>query len=175
MRAIQKEGRVATRIGSAVKRLDKKTAIAEHAMNQYAALCYRISAKGRVRVLLITSRDTGRWVLPKGWPMKGLNGQSAAMREAYEEAGVQGEVSNHCLGFYSYSKVIAPDQAPTCIVSVFPVRVTQLLDKFPECHERSRKWFLPEKAAERVDEPELKEILLAFRPCSDAGKQSIGA
>lgn len=156
-----------------MKRLDKKTAVAEHAMNQYAALCYRISEKGRVRVLLITSRDTGRWVLPKGWPMKGLTGQGAAMREAYEEAGVEGEVSNHCLGFYSYAKVLGPDQAPTCIVSVFPVRVTQLLDKFPESRERTRRWFLPEKAAEKVDEPELRQMLLAFSPSGDAGKKSI--
>lgn len=154
-----------------MKRLEQPSVAAETAMNQYAALCYRVSAKGRVQVLLITSRDTGRWVLPKGWPMKGHTAGGCALREAFEEAGVRGEVSDHCLGFYSYSKVISPTYAPTCVVAVFPVRVTHLLGKFPERDQRERKWFAPEKAAEKVVEPELRAMLLSFSPATGAGRR----
>lgn len=131
-------------------------------LSQVAALCHRIRAtKGR-EVLLITSRDTGRWVLPKGWPIKGLNAAHAAMQEAWEEAGVKGEVSDHPLGTFDYQKRLDCGGEATCETQVFPVAVETLSDTFPESNERERKWVTPAKAADLVEEPELQEILRKF-------------
>jgi 8-oxo-dGTP pyrophosphatase MutT (NUDIX family) len=98
---------------------------------QVAALCWR-KHRSQIEVLLITSRDTGRWVLPKGWTMKGLTGPEAAAIEAWEEAGVEGKVSAEALGFFGYDKVISPDLTHPCMVSVFPLRVATLSRRFPE-------------------------------------------
>lgn len=146
---------------------------------QYAALCWRMH-RGQVEVLLITSRDTGRWVIPKGWPMDGMDPADAAAREAWEEAGVTGETMPDALGFYSYDKVMKPGHSLPCAVAVYPLRVGELADKFPERKERRRKWFVAAKAARKVAEPELRELLaglaeangmLAVVPQSDAARQ----
>ena len=131
----------------------------DKARNQYAALCWRMH-RGAVEVLLVTSRDTGRWVLPKGWPANGLSPADSARREAWEEAGVEGAVGPDALGFYAYDKVMAPDPSLPCVVGVFPLRVERLLARFPERKERRRKWFAAEKAARKVMEPELRALLL---------------
>lgn len=130
---------------------------------QYGALCYRLRGKDMHEVLLITSRDTGRWIIPKGWPMKGRNGAECALREAFEEAGVEGRPSAAPIGVYSYDKVL-PDGVQPCIVTVYPVEVTQFSKDFPEKGQRSRKWFKPKKAADKVDEPELRVLLETFDP-----------
>lgn len=127
---------------------------------QVAALCWRKHRDG-IEVLLITSRDTGRWVLPKGWPMDGRSGPEAAAVEAWEEAGVEGRVATETLGFFGYDKTIAPDIAHPCMVSVYPLRVATLSRRFPERKERRRKWFSAEKAARKVMEPELRALLVA--------------
>lgn len=126
--------------------------------DQFGALCWRMH-RGRVEVLLVTSRDTGRWVIPKGWPGKGLDAPSSAAREAWEEAGVEGEIGQEPLGLYTYAKRRMPDAPLPCAVTVFPLRVARLADRFPERRERQRKWFRAEKAARKVVEVELREIL----------------
>jgi len=126
--------------------------------NQYAALCWRLHKRG-IEVLLITSRDTGRWILPKGWPMGALAPAQAAAIEAWEEAGVHGVVSDEPLSFYSYDKVLVSAPCLPCLVTVFPLHVTALAARFPERKERRRKWFSPEKAAKKVAEPELRALL----------------
>lgn len=131
---------------------------------QVAALCWRKHRDG-VEVLLITSRDTGRWVLPKGWPMAGRSAPEAAAIEAWQEAGAEGKVSDEMLGLFGYDKVLGPDIAHPCMVSVYPLRVATLSRRFPERNERRRKWFSAEKAARKVLEPELRALLLAI----DAG------
>ncbi|MHC0053284.1 NUDIX hydrolase [Actibacterium sp. D379-3] len=133
------------------------------ARTQFAALCYRI-VKDKPQVLLITSRDTGRWVVPKGWPMDGLTPAQAAAQEAWEEAGAEGRTHDFVLGIYSYDKLM-PDSAPLpCIVAVFALKVKRLAPDFPEKGERKRKWFTLKKAAARVDEAELAQIILSFDP-----------
>ncbi|WP_233192654.1 NUDIX hydrolase [Acidimangrovimonas sediminis] len=146
--------------------LPKSAAIAEakdggDACTQYGALCWRRAGDG-VEVLLVTSRDTGRWVIPKGWPMAGLGPSETARQEAYEEAGVDGKVRDACAGLYSYTKVLGPDRSTgvPCVVAVYPIEVRKLAGKFPEAQERRRKWFSPKKAASKVDEPELGALLL---------------
>ena len=125
---------------------------------QYGAICWRMH-RGKVEVLLITSRDTGRWVIPKGWPMEGRSPAEAAAREAWEEAGVQGQVADDGLGQFAYEKVLSPKRALSCEVQVFALRVAKVVDKFPERKERRRKWFAAEKAARKVNEPQLRALL----------------
>ncbi len=127
--------------------------------SQLAALCWRMH-RGRVEVLLITSRDTGRWIIPKGWPMDGFTQAEAAAREAWEEAGVQGGVRPDAMGFYSYDKVLKAGSI-ALMVAVYPLRVARLADKFPERKQRRRKWFPADKAARKVAEPELRRLLAA--------------
>jgi len=147
-----------------VKKLDQTVSGAEVALTQYAALCHRRSAKGKTEILLITSRETGRWVLPKGWPMKGRSGAECALREAFEEAGVAGAASQRCIGLYAYDKILKGGLRQPCIVAVYTVQVTGLADEFPEKGQRVRKWFSPRKAAARVAEPELSTLLEGFDP-----------
>lgn len=126
---------------------------------QYGAVCWRMH-RGKVEVLLITSRDTGRWVIPKGWPVVGLTPAGSAAREAWEEAGVEGEVAETGIGLFRYDKVMTPKPALPCRVEVFALRVARLKGKFPERGERRRKWFAAEKAARKVNEPELRQLLV---------------
>lgn len=134
---------------------------------QYGAICWRLE-DGEVQVLLITSRDTGRWVIPKGWHVPGLTPEASAAREAFEEAGVKGEVSDTSLGNFSYDKALCRtpgrEARVACVVAVFPLQVRQLASRFPERGQRKRKWFAPDKAARRVAEPELRALLANFSP-----------
>jgi 8-oxo-dGTP pyrophosphatase MutT (NUDIX family) len=130
---------------------------------QCGALCWRMAGED-VQVLLVTSRDTGRWVIPKGWPIAGLTPQASAAREAWEEAGVEGVVADEPAGLYAYDKIMTPAFPIHCIVSVYPLYVTHLHRRFPEAAERQRKWFSLQKAAKKVTEPGLQHILHRLAP-----------
>jgi 8-oxo-dGTP pyrophosphatase MutT (NUDIX family) len=130
---------------------------------QFAALPFRRKKSG-VEILLISSLDSGRWIIPKGWPMDGMTPAAAAAQEAWEEAGVRGKTYQGCLGLFSYSKWFDQEMSWPCIVAVFAVEVDRLEDQYPEEGQRKRKWLTPKKAAARVEEPELKQIILNFDP-----------
>ena len=125
---------------------------------QIAALCWRMH-KGHVQVLLITSRETGRWVIPKGWPIAGVAPSVAAAREAWEEAGVVGSILDMALGEYLYDKITSPVDYKRCAVAVFPLQVKALKSRFPEAKQRKRRWFTASEAAGLVAEPELAQLL----------------
>lgn len=127
---------------------------------QLGALCYRIR-NGKPQVLLVTSRSSRRWVIPKGWPIPGHTTGAAALREAWEEAGVVGKLTGDALGLYTYSKSRRSARL-ILAVAVYPVKVKRLEDSFPETRQRRRKWMSPKKAAARVAEPELRQIILRF-------------
>ena len=115
---------------------------------QFAALCVRASKDGK-EVLLITSRDTGRWVIPKGWPMDGKDGAETALQEAWEEAGVRAEhLHRNSVGHFTYDKVLDDGSALPVRTSVYRVDVRELADEFPEAGQRERRWFTPEDAAD---------------------------
>lgn len=133
--------------------------------SQFSALCYRI-VRDKPQILLVTSRKTGRWIVPKGWPMDGLTPAQCAAQEAWEEGGVIGKAQDRCLGLYSYNKVLEPYGGLPCVAMIYPVRVKSLAQDFPEKKQRRRKWFSPKKAASRVSEPELARILRDFDPRS---------
>lgn len=131
---------------------------ASSAATQVAALCWRMH-KGHVQVLMITSRDTGRWVIPKGWPMAGLSTAAAAAREAWEEAGVQGKVQEAQLGQFVYAKLAAAQATLTCTVAVHALKVQALKARYPEAGQRRRAWFSACDAADKVAEPQLQDLL----------------
>jgi 8-oxo-dGTP pyrophosphatase MutT (NUDIX family) len=126
---------------------------------QYAALPYRIFDDQGLQVMLITSRGTGRWIVPKGWPMAGLKPWRAAAREAYEEAGIVGEIEKRAAGRYDYQKRLDDGTVTTCQVDVFPLRVEEELSRWPEQDQRTRRWFSPEEASGLVDEEGLQWLL----------------
>ena len=134
--------------------------------NQCAALCVRDGAHHGhdVEVLLVTSRDTGRWIIPKGWSRPGKKTHKGATREAWEEAGVRGRVVRRPIGQFRYGKRVETGGAIPCLVQVHLLEVTELAMRFPERHQRRRKWFSPADAAQEVQEPELKALLLGLAP-----------
>ncbi len=130
---------------------------------QYAALCYRIRKKTKaLEILLITSRDTGRWVIPKGWPMQGKRAHEVAEREAYEEAGVKGHVQKATAGYYLYQKRMDHGLKISVKVQVHALEVDDLCKHFPEEGRRQLEWVDYKEAASRVAEPSLKDLILAF-------------
>lgn len=133
------------------------------AREQYGALCYRVrKKKPAIEILLITSRDTGRWVIPKGWPMDGKSAAAAAAREAWEEAGVRGNIRAAPIGSYNYLKGLPHGLKVDCRVRVFPLSVDDLSENFPEKDERRAEWVTCQEAARRVQEPGLKDLILVF-------------
>ena len=131
---------------------------------QVAALCYRRDKSG-CEVLLITSRDTGRWVVPKGWPMEGKSSAGSAAQEAWEEAGVRcGRFEETPVGRFEYDKRLNNGALEPLETLVYAVEVQELRDDFPEAHERTRKWVSPKDAAEMVREPQLRDLLRGFSP-----------
>ena len=141
---------------------------------QVAALPVRLDASGRLRVLLVTSRDTGRWVVPKGWPMDRLDPWEAAAVEALEEAGAEGRIASDPLGTFAYGKRLGGGRTLPCEVTLYPLRVTKLRRSWKEEGERRRRWFRPRAAAKRVDEPELSGILRQLDR-SDLGRRDPGS
>ena len=132
-------------------------------IRQVGALCFQIIPNENPKVLLITSRRSQRWIIPKGWPIKGLKSYKVAEQEAFEEAGASGTAFDFCLGSYSYIKKL--DQGlRKCVVYVYPLKVENLISDYDEAHERSRKWINISNATELLSEPELKDILKNFKP-----------
>jgi 8-oxo-dGTP pyrophosphatase MutT (NUDIX family) len=130
------------------------------ASRQYAALPYRTHEDPEF--LLITSRETGRWVLPKGWPMKGKKPHVCAAREALEEAGVKGKIGKSAIGCYRYVKQLPSDATVACSVDVYPLMVERQLKRWPEQGQRSFGWFDAARAASLVDESELARVIELF-------------
>lgn len=112
--------------------------------------------------MLITSRGTGRWVLPKGWPMVGATGAESAVQEALEEAGVRGE-AGETIGRYPYDKLLKDGAIRGLEVEVYPLAVTHELAEWKESAERVRRWFSPTEAAAQVAEYELAELIAGFQ------------
>ena len=134
-------------------------------MIQYGVLAWRKGERGETLVLLITSRDTGRWVVPRGNPMPGLSPHRTAAEEAWEEAGVRGEVSPRPLGAYRYDKRRRGGSVPAQ-VTLFQMRVDEEFADWPERSQRNRRWFAPAEAAALVAEPDLAALISGFDPAA---------
>ena len=125
---------------------------------QLGALPFRTEPDG-LQVLLATSRETKRWVIPKGWPMKKRLPHEAAAREAFEEAGLVGIVDEHAIGSYEYDKRLNDGATVLCRVDVYPMRVTGQRRRWPEYKQRETRWFAPAEAASCVHEAELARLI----------------
>ncbi|MDF0661606.1 MULTISPECIES: NUDIX hydrolase [unclassified Rhizobium] len=134
-------------------------------LQQYGAVCFRyLRDEDKVEILLVTSRQSRRWVIPKGWPIRRKKPFETAATEAWEEAGVQGSVRKKPIGRYTYLKELGPDVVSPCMVDLFQIEVKRLTDDFKERGERVLVWVSPDEAARRVRELELKSLLVSFRP-----------
>lgn len=125
---------------------------------QYAALPWRRNNL-TTEVMLVTSRGTGRWIIPKGWPMKGKAPHAAAAREALEEAGVVGQIGKEPIGSFSHNKLLKRGDAVVCEVQVYPLQVTRQRKTWPEQGKRQLQWLSTSEAAKKVSEPVLGTII----------------
>lgn len=131
---------------------------------QVGALCWRENA-GELQFLLVTTRNTGRWTPPRGWPMAGKTAAEAAAQEAWEEAGAIGEVAETALGAYTYDKLLSRGGGGAPVeVHLFAMRVDERRKKFPEAKQRNHKWMNRKDAANAVREQDLKRLIEGFTP-----------
>jgi 8-oxo-dGTP pyrophosphatase MutT (NUDIX family) len=125
---------------------------------QAAALCLRDGPDGR-EVLLVRTLQRQHWIIPKGWPMKNRTLAQTAEAEAWEEAGVRGQIATTPIGAFSYTKIKKSGLPVQCRPLVFVLEVQKTHDKYPEAGKRSRAWVSLPRAAEMVHNPELAALL----------------
>lgn len=130
---------------------------------QYGALPWRMK-DGTLEVMLLTSRGTGRWVIPKGWPHDSLSSAGSAAQEAWEEAGIRGPITEEPIGSYRYEKIRDEGGSVTCVVYVHALNVIEQAKDWPEKSQRDFEWFPRQTAARHVQEPELRDLILSFAP-----------
>lgn len=131
---------------------------------QTGALPWRHGRNKRVEVLLVTGRKSGRWLIPKGWPMFGKSLAAAAAQEALEEAGVEGVIDPKPLGSFRHDKQHVLTGPLEVTIVVHSLAVDKELARWPECQQRRRKWFPQGQAAEQVDSKVLSRLILSFSP-----------
>jgi len=135
--------------------------MAKRPIKQVGALPWR-KRQGRLEILLVTSRETRRWVIPKGGVMAHLVDMNAARQEALEEAGIAGRMRRKSVGIYAYRKRIGPGPTIPYAVKVFLLEVQHEFANWPEKRERTRRWFSVAEAIAHVGEPGLRRIMRAF-------------
>ncbi|MEO5758533.1 MAG: NUDIX hydrolase [Mesorhizobium sp.] len=143
---------------AATKKKAVRKAKKGESIRQVAAIPFRLGANGDVEVMLVTSRTTRRFIVPKGWPMKGKSGRKAATIEAQEEAGVLGKTLKDPAGTYSYWKRLA-NRFVRVDVIVYLLAVTEELANWQEAKRRQRAWLTPSDAAMLIDEPDLSTLV----------------
>ena len=128
-------------------------------LTQYGVIPVRTAADGGVEVLLITSRETRRWVVPRGNPVPGKSPGESAAQEAYEEAGISGLTAAEPFGRYRYDKRRRDGSSVPAEVLLFRMEVTEVAERWPEMRQRERRWFGVEEAAVAVHESELASAI----------------
>lgn len=129
---------------------------------QIATLPYRVQTE--LEICLVTSRETGRWVLPKGWAKPGISDPDMALIEAQEEAGLEGQLYEPAIGAYKYTKKLHTFALVTCEVSVYALHVQEEQSSWPEKLERRRHWFTKHQASQAIEEQALRQLIEAFEP-----------
>lgn len=127
---------------------------------QTGALPWRLGPGNRAEVLLVTGRNSGRWMIPKGWPMRGKTLAKAAAQEAFEEAGVKGTISTKPLGSFRHTKQHLIFRPLEVSILVHSLSVKRELAKWPEAGQRQRRWFTVDEAATSVDSEDLRKLIL---------------
>lgn len=126
---------------------------------QYGAIAWRQSRSGELEILLVTSRERGRWIVPKGWPIKGETPAKVAALEAFEEGGVFGDVRSEPIGVYDYLKILRDGSTVLCRVVLFGIEVRGTLANWPEQSQRKRSWFTVSEAGRTVSDFQLAQVL----------------
>ena len=144
-----------------ISRNSIKRSVKEKVFHKIGALCFKLVDK-KLKILLITSRRSRRWIIPKGWKIDKMSDRKSVALEAWEEAGVQGRVSHRSIGTFYYRKRTSKNDYLTCAVKVFALEVRASKKKFPERGQRKLKWVCSSTAVEFVIEPELKTLLKNF-------------
>jgi 8-oxo-dGTP pyrophosphatase MutT (NUDIX family) len=130
---------------------------------QYAALPYRFTPMAALEILIVTTRQSRRWIVPKGWPIKRLTPSKSAAREAFEEAGVRGKIGARAIGNFTYKKTAGQTVVDANYeVKIFPLLVRRQSATWPEHGQRVVQWVDPERAISLIREPELKAIVAKF-------------
>jgi 8-oxo-dGTP pyrophosphatase MutT (NUDIX family) len=130
---------------------------------QYGALPYRFTHDAALEILLVTTRQSKQWIIPKGWPIRGLRPAKSAAREAFEEAGVRGRVGAKSIGLFAYNKSLDGNGIRVnCEVRVFPLLVKRQSENWPEIEQRVVQWVAPDKALTLIRDPGLKALVAAF-------------
>lgn len=130
---------------------------------QYGALPYRFGEAGTPEFLLVTTRESKRWIIPKGGPIKGLKPSKSAAQEAFEEAGIRGTTGVKALGSFTFDKSVTGTALTVpCEVWVFPLLVKRQYKIYPEMWERTSQWFEPEAALAALNDVGLCKLIEAF-------------
>lgn len=143
--------------------MKKAKRVSAKSRGQIAALPLRRAPSGEREILLVTTRTTRRWVVPKGWRMKGKKGHEAAAIEAREEAGVVGKVRKKPVGRYLYWKRME-DYFLLCKVTLYLLKAERRLENWAENSQRQSHWFSLNDAADLVEEPGLKAAIRSLEP-----------
>lgn len=128
---------------------------------QYGALPWRSTPAG-IEILLITTLNTRRWIVPKGWPLDGLAPHQSAAQEALEEAGISGKMETSALGAFAYEKLRKNGEKISCSIEVFPMQVELQRKRYMEKGARELCWCSVTEALTRVREPGLRRLIARF-------------
>ena len=139
---------------------------------QSGALPWRLKRRKKAEVLLVTGRRSGRWMIPKGWPVAGKSLADSAAQEAFEEAGIKGKIDPKPIGTFRHVKQHLLFGTLEVDILVHPMAVERELGDWPERGERTRKWFDLDKAADRVDSEELRNLIVQFGKSLTAAKRT---
>ena len=142
---------------------------------QYAALPWRRRRGNPIEILLVTTRRTGRWIVPKGWPVSGCSPGECAAREAMEEAGVLGVIAESPIGAFPYQKRLKSGESVRCRVEVFPLKVTHQMRDWPEKSVREVCWCPVEDALARTSDPGLRRLIAKFAEASSEPQKPVAA
>lgn len=143
-------------------------------LEQYGAICHRWDAEADAHVaLLITARGSGRWVIPKGGPMKSKSPRQVAAQEAFEEAGIKGKTGRTPIGRYSYMKRLEDGTNAPCVVDVFALEVASIAATFKEHGQRQTAWIRLAEAGRLVEEPELRGLFVKLDAMLRAGSAQL--
>ena len=132
----------------------------EKIVEQSGVIAYGLN-EGNLSLVLITSKSTKRWVVPKGHIEPNLTAKESAEQEAFEEAGIEGVVSDVTVGSYDYTKHDKED-SNIYRVSLFPMEIQRLHNDWPEANLRARQWMTIPQAVNAVNEETLKLLLKNF-------------
>jgi 8-oxo-dGTP pyrophosphatase MutT (NUDIX family) len=149
------------------------SAAVPHPAIQYGVLPWRMMG-GVLQILLITTRNTRRWIVPKGWPVEGKSPRQSVAQEALEEAGVEGAVAAKPLGWFCYDKLRKSGELLPCKVQVFAMEVTRQHQEWEEKALRHARWVTPLEALSHVGEPGLRQIISDFAHAARAKKRRAG-